>query len=181
MQEVDFIAAILEKPRDDDQLLIYADWLEDQGDTDSVYKSTFLRLLVEIAGDEKASTNRRLSKSGRFRPSDFFESQPNYRQLIEIAKALPQQWLAVVSRRPVEYCRRSPLEFHDRLPVNPHCRQRWEHLVTTSKKDRRYCDGCNTPVFYCDDNHDLHAHLFAGYCVVRGFALLHRHRKDLTG
>jgi uncharacterized protein (TIGR02996 family) len=47
MGEDDFLRSILENPRDDARRLVYADWLDERGDSVSVQKSEFLRLTVQ--------------------------------------------------------------------------------------------------------------------------------------
>jgi uncharacterized protein (TIGR02996 family) len=81
-----FLRAILSNPKDDASLLIYADCLEEEGDPVSAAKAEFLRVTVELSdgpGREGWKEVRR-------------------KRLQELAASLDTDWLAVVSRQPIE-------------------------------------------------------------------------------
>src|SRR5262245_30437487 len=78
MDEQSFLNAILAAPDDSAPRLIYADWLDERNDLDSVAKATFLRGSEDHALDRKA--------------------------LQRLAADLDPAWLAVVSRLPIENC-----------------------------------------------------------------------------
>src|SRR5438067_2420546 len=48
MSEDGFLRAILAQPNDDNVRLVYADWLEEQGDPGSASRAEFLRLTAEL-------------------------------------------------------------------------------------------------------------------------------------
>lgn len=50
-RELSFLTAVIDSPEDDDTRLIYADWLEDQGDS---ARAEFIRLQCSLAGLDKA-------------------------------------------------------------------------------------------------------------------------------
>jgi uncharacterized protein (TIGR02996 family) len=77
-----FIAAIRAAPGDDAARLVYADWLEERGDP----RAAYLRAEVALATSEWTDPRR-----GELLMS-----------LIAIARQLAPEWLAAVSRTPVE-------------------------------------------------------------------------------
>jgi uncharacterized protein (TIGR02996 family) len=70
-----FIQAILADPRSDTARLVYADWLDDQGDP----RGEYIRI-------EKALTAKRLSRS---------KAESLRTQLLSLRKRIPRSWLAV--------------------------------------------------------------------------------------
>lgn len=82
--EAAFLNAILENPEDDAPRLVYADWLDEQGDPASEVKAGFLRstAALSVAGD-------RIRK---------------WRRLCQAARGLDDDWLAVVGKMPIEAC-----------------------------------------------------------------------------
>jgi uncharacterized protein (TIGR02996 family) len=83
-----FIQAILTNPKDKDPLLVYSDWLEERGDPISASRAEFLRLTVAVSlGTRKKGQKKAWRK-----------------RLQQLAATLDTNWLAVVSRPPIENC-----------------------------------------------------------------------------
>jgi uncharacterized protein (TIGR02996 family) len=89
-----FVAAIRDQPADDTLRLVYADWLEDRGDS----RAEFLRLECRLHGMQETAT-------------EFSELQ---RQLGELGSPLDVRWLAAVCRVHAEYG--SPHQHPSRCP-----------------------------------------------------------------
>jgi uncharacterized protein (TIGR02996 family) len=151
MNEDGFLRAILADPADDAALLVYADWLEEQGDPTAVSKAEFLRLTVDLAG---APTGTGSTKVRR-------------KRLGELAASLDTDWLAVVSRLPVENCltKRTEGEVRSQATVLQFvCDRRWEDLQPTDE-GVRFCTGCGQSVYYCDTIVTARQHAEQGHCI----------------
>src|SRR5262245_49317022 len=98
MDESDFLRSVLSAPKDDALLLVYSDWLEEQGDPASAAKAEFLRLTAA-----PARAGRKGGKKDRQR-------------LQELASTLDTHWLAVVSRLQLENCPQKRAEGEVRPP-----------------------------------------------------------------
>src|SRR5262249_6520087 len=135
-EEGDFIRGILADPKDDALLLVYSDWLEDQGDPASVVKAEFLRTTV------------RPPKKGNA------EEKERRERLQTRAAALDTDWLGIVSRLPVENCHKKPEKGQPRAPQSKLfqflCSRKWEELRPADEKSVRYCESCDQNVHYCD-------------------------------
>jgi uncharacterized protein (TIGR02996 family) len=114
-----FLQAIREDPADDAVRLVYADWLEERDDLRSEYLRIECRLAKLPPGDEGAALLARLR---------------------EIGEVIRPEWLASVSRLPIENC---GLSFQFRCP------KRWELLQTTADETVRFCGSCRREVFFC--------------------------------
>jgi uncharacterized protein (TIGR02996 family) len=149
-----FLRAILAAPADDTPLLVYADWLDDRGDPDSAAMSEFLRL---TAGPPSPDAARRLH---------------------ELAAGLDPDWLAVVSRLPVENCRGKRDDARARRPMPFRfdflCDRRWEGLRSTDDPAVRHCDGCGEDVYYCDSITVARGHARQGHCVAIDLGVIRR-------
>ncbi len=130
-----FIAEILASPNDDTPRLIYADWLEDQGD----HRAEYLRLECEIAGLRKSD-------------SLFIELQPRMEAL---RKNIDVRWLTALGRTRIANC----AVFSYRCPL------RWENLRILGEARTRHCDACNRHVHYCQSVDELKFHSRRGDCV----------------
>src|SRR5215472_4772822 len=84
--EAAFLNAILANPEDNAPRLVYADWLEEQGDLAADAKAAYLRDTAALL----TATNRRAKRL--------------HRRLFESAAGLLSDWLAVVSRIVLERC-----------------------------------------------------------------------------
>src|SRR5262245_11908293 len=98
--ESGFLQAILANPQDNGVRLVYADWLEEQGEPTARTKAEFLRLTAQVMEGHRGKRRARR------------------RRLQQLAADLDVDWLAVVSRLAIENCaekrqaqRRYPLHF----------------------------------------------------------------------
>jgi uncharacterized protein (TIGR02996 family) len=160
-----FLRAILEDPSNDAPRLIYADWLDEQGDPVAAAQAEFLRLTVQAA----QSPGRKREKKAR------------QQRLQQLAAELDTDWLAVVSRLPIENCagkraeeeagrQRYPLRF-DSL-----CDRRWDDLRTTEDRAVRFCHACRQNVHYCDTIMEARRHARQGHCVAVDLGVIRRNR-----
>ena len=157
--ESDFLRMLLDNPADDNTRMVYADWLDDLGDPESRAKAHFLRVSVRLTG-----------------PIQRVGWRARRQELRALAQELPEEWLAVVSKGPVERCAdpeakpdkryNGELELQ-RLGVrfNSVCDRRWDEMRPTPDVRVRHCERCQKDVHYCDtlDNARMHAKL--GHCV----------------
>ena len=161
MGEDDFIRAILADPKDNAQLLVYSDWLEDQADLASVAKAEFLRLTVTPPKGQGGKKKRQS-------------------RLQEIAATLDTDWLAVVSRLQLENCpqKREQRDYQRIGPLRFEfvCDRRWEDLRATDDGAVRYCEGCEQNVHYCDTITAARDHAGQGHCVAVDLGIIRRER-----
>src|SRR4051812_43774814 len=159
MGEDDFIRAILADPKDNAQLLVYSDWLEDQADPTATAKAEFLRVTV-TPPKGKGGKKKRQS------------------QLQELAATLDTDWLAVVSRLQLENCPQKRQKRDYRRTGSLHfefvCDRRWEDLRATDDAAVRYCEGCEQNVHYCDTITAARNHTLEGHCVPVDLGLIRR-------
>jgi len=145
--ELRLLAAIAQ--RDETSRIVYADWLEDQGEA---VRAEFLRaqdLLVATAVDDPLFRER----SDRMR---------------ELAAAIDVSWRYKVARPLIENC----------MAVEFECPRDWGSLATTEKRNVRYCGSCEKQVFYCSTVDDARRHTQRGHCVAVDIVPL-RHPRDL--
>lgn len=132
--ELRLLAAIAQ--RDDVSRIVYADWLEEQGEA---ARAEFLRaqeLLVATAIDDPLFRER----SDRMR---------------ELGAAIDVSWRYKVARPLIENC----------LAVEFECPRDWGSLATTENRNVRYCGSCAKRVFYCSTVADARRHAQRGHCV----------------
>jgi uncharacterized protein (TIGR02996 family) len=134
-----FIRAILSDPRTAAPRLVYADWLEERGDTTSICRAEYLR--VECALDALPPRDRVRRKL-----------QDRLRQLRAV---VGDDWWRQLDWAGVEYC----VEFEYRCP------QRWDTLLPTDDSAIRHCPQCQRNVYYCGSEQDAHRLADAGECV----------------
>src|SRR5262245_32699131 len=105
-EEAGFLSAIRQTPADETARLVYADWLDEQGDPESKAKSDFIRLELRMAENPEQGLNhiRWVNK------------------LQKLAATLNAGWLAVVSHPKLEACRVS-FQFK--------CPKQWADLTPT--------------------------------------------------
>jgi uncharacterized protein (TIGR02996 family) len=156
-----FLKAILVNPKDDAPLLIYSDWLEERGDAVSAAMAEFLRVTVQFS---KVRVRKRLKKALK-------------KRLQELAASLDTNWLAVVSRIPIENC------FHKRtegklkgMPVHFQvvCDRKWEDLQATEDQGRRFCNECRESVNYCETIGEARRHAGEGHCIAVDLGVIRR-------
>jgi uncharacterized protein (TIGR02996 family) len=177
--DADFLKMLLADPADDTTRLVYGDWLEEQGDYVSAAKAEFLRLTARLA--TPAGTNRERKRAEK--------------RLQELAKGLSTDWLAVVSRLPIEYCHQKRTEAEERahamgvqfdyLCERQHamgvqfyylCERRWENLQPTADRALRFCDACRQNVHYCDTITEARMRAQNGHCIAVDLGVIRRER-----
>jgi uncharacterized protein (TIGR02996 family) len=132
-----FLREIANNPDSAAARLVYADWLEEQGECD---RAEFLRLEVEL-GDMSPTESAFLKLNARFH---------------ELHGRLDAKWLASLDRTEIENCR---LEFRFQCPA------RWENLKLTDVDDIRFCESCRKKVYHCGSIQQARNHAHAGRCV----------------
>ncbi len=162
MDEDAFLRTILDAPKDDAPLLVYADWLEERGDDLSAAKAEFLRLTV---APDAQTGKKSLRKARR-------------KRLHQLAASLDTNWLAIVSRLAVESCQGKRAEAESQrsflLTFEYLCDRRWEDLRTTDDKAVRFCDKCQHNVHYCDTIMEAREHAWAGHCIAVDLGVIRR-------
>jgi uncharacterized protein (TIGR02996 family) len=134
--EAGFIQAILAAPQDDGLRLVYADWLEERGDT----RADFLRTQVLFASLRPKHPRRAILA----------------RRLRQLRQSLDAAWLASLDRPPIENC---GLQFRFACP------KQWEALRPTENASVRFCDRCERRVFYCHSVGEARGLALRGECV----------------
>lgn len=153
--EIELLRRVVAAPADRGPRLVYADWLEEQGDVASVQRAEFLRLSAE-------------------------DHAPPAR-LAELAATLDPQWLSLVSRLRVENC--TPKDGPPRAPPVPFdvlCQQAWESLEITRDPGVRHCSTCQRNVYYCSSIVDARQRASAGQCISLDLGIS-RSENDLEG
>jgi uncharacterized protein (TIGR02996 family) len=133
--EAAFLAEIHADPYDDTVRLVYADWLEQQGDV----RSEYLRLECELNG---------------LRPGDalFDELRPRFD---EIRRQCDRNWLAAVGRTRIANCVAFALR----------CPKRWENLTELKQPGQRFCTACGKTVHYCQTRKEIVERAIDGDCI----------------
>jgi uncharacterized protein (TIGR02996 family) len=137
MDDRAFMQAILASPEDDAPRLVYADWLEERGESQ---RGEFLRADVTLA---------KLSKGD----GGYAKVRTRWRAL---RAQIDPNWLVLVARQPIENCS---------LRFEFECPRKWEKLRTTEDDAVRFCDACEQNVYYCRDIRDAQRHAWQGHCV----------------
>jgi uncharacterized protein (TIGR02996 family) len=132
-----FIQAILANPDDVSIRLVYADWLEERGDS----RGEFLRLEAALMGLPREDP-RWAGMAVRLR---------------ELRATLDRDWLTALGRSPIERCQLPSFEFQ--------CPRQWDHLRLTASVDVRICSVCRLPVHYCHSIEEAQRQARSGRCV----------------
>lgn len=141
-----FLHAILAAPHDPSPRLIYADWLEEQGDPTAQAQAEYLRAECELdALPRKDSRKRKL----RLR-------------LRELQKIVGDDWWRALDCSRVEEC----------ITFTFECPQRWDTLQITDTEAVRHCSECDQEVYYCHNVSEACDHAAAGHCVAVDTRLL---------
>jgi uncharacterized protein (TIGR02996 family) len=121
--------------RDDTLRQVYADWLEERGDS----RGEFLRTESALATP----------------PEDQRQTKKLRARLSELRAGIDASWLALIDRAPIEGC----FQFHIKCP------QRWETLKPTGDISVRFCETCRKKVFHCGSLDHAQRHALRGHCV----------------
>jgi uncharacterized protein (TIGR02996 family) len=138
-EEAGFLSVILQTPADETARLVYADWLDDQGEPTKAAKAEFIRLELCVLQEEHP------------------ESDDTPQRLQQLAAGIDQTWLAVVSRPRIETC-------NARL-MRP-CPGRWHLLTPVGTTKLRLCEFCEHSVHFCDTREEATDRIYRGNCVV---------------
>ena len=151
MTEDVFLRAMLDNPRDDVSCLVYADWLDEQGNAESIAKAEFLRLTVQLAAGSETKGKRRATRT----------------RLRQLAAKLDTNWLAVVSRLRIENCTQKQSPGSGVIPLHFEflCDRRWEDMQATEDRTVRFCHTCQQNVHYCDTIMQAREHARQWHCV----------------
>jgi uncharacterized protein (TIGR02996 family) len=133
------VNAIHESPRDPAPRLVYADWLEEQGDEVSRLQAEYLRVECELDAS----------------PADSLRRPRLRKQLQALRRRVGKEWWRALDWAPVERC----ISFLYRCP------KRWDTLAPTANPAVRHCDACKEEVYYCSDVSEAEAHAEQGRCV----------------
>lgn len=133
---------------EDGARLVYADWLEEQGDP---VRSEFLRIQETIPALAIGSY-----------PDEHLETLSA--RLRELATAISIDWRKKVARPLIEKCLGFELE----------CPKDWGSLSPTERMGVRYCGACTKRVYYCDTVDQARAHASAGNCVAVDLVAIRR-------
>ena len=128
---------------DDASRMVYADWLEENGD---IRRAEFLRCQELLRSLETDDPEARML---------FVEQSRRLRQL---ATLVDLEWRMRVARAPVEGC-----NVHVRFDFA--CPKQWSDLVETEHPDVRFCELCRQQVFYCTTIPEARQHAWRGRCV----------------
>jgi uncharacterized protein (TIGR02996 family) len=132
-----FIRDIQEHPEEEASRLIYADWLDEQGDAD---RAAFLRAESALTG----------LPDGDERRAELEEGVRNLRA------GLDGEWVARVARPAIENCS---------VRFDYQCPKRWERLTPLEDARTRYCDHCRRAVHYCQSIEEARLHAWVGDCI----------------
>lgn len=120
---------------DDASRLVYADWLEGQGDH---AHAELLRLQHALEGASDPAALR--AGVGRMR---------------ELTAAIDLPWRARLSKLPIENCPRFAFQ----------CPKRWSELTPTAVEGERHCGACQRTVHYCATIDEARKRAGEGACV----------------
>ena len=147
--EKPFLDEISANPDDDGARLIYADWLEEQGDP----RAEYVRAEVAFYGtsmDDAEFANRR----------DL---------LRELNLDHDPTWTLRLARTDIENC---PIEFEYACP------KKWESLSPTTDAGVRVCGECRRSVYYCGTIAEAALRTFRGECIAFDASLAGLHLFD---
>ncbi len=140
--ELAFLAAIRQKPEDDLTRLVYADWLEERGDAESLLKSQFLRDEVRVNEIPRLLW--------------FDKKELLILPLRKLAETLPVDWKMAVSRIPVENCGTRWTFI---------CPRKWSEFRETADPEIRFCSTCEQNVYYCHSVEEARERASQRQCV----------------
>jgi uncharacterized protein (TIGR02996 family) len=121
---------------DDATRLVYADWLEGQGDH---ARAELLRL-------QHALDRMSPGAPGFQRATD---------RLRELAAGVDTAWRARIAKAPIEGC----------PAFDYSCPKQWSELAPTERDGVRHCGACEQPVYYCASIEEAREHAARGACV----------------
>jgi uncharacterized protein (TIGR02996 family) len=152
-EEAGFLSAIQKAPADETTRLVYADWLDEQGDPTMTARAEFIRLELRMTKAPEQSLNRIrwLNK------------------LQKLAANIDARWLAIVSQPKLEACR---------MQFQFECPKQWEKLTPTNDAKVRFCESCKKRVHYCTTLREANNRASQAQCVAVTLGLI-RHAGDM--
>ena len=148
--ETGFIEAITDNPRDDSARLVYADWLEERNDP----RCEYLRKECEFA-----ELAQRVSASDAPPDPELSQQLDQLRQEIRTLRhGFHNDWLSQMSRSKVACC---SSEFY----LDFECPMTWGELRPTRQADVRYCDVCDSKVYFVTSEKAAFRRAHKGHCV----------------
>ncbi len=138
-EEQAFIRAILDQPADTALRLVYADWLEERGDAESMRRAEFLRVECEMDG----------------LPTNHPKRAQRQTRLRELRAKIDDEWWQQLDWAPVDYC----------VKFEYQCPQRWDSLQPTDDPAVRHCPECRQKVYYCRSAREVERRADSGECV----------------
>jgi uncharacterized protein (TIGR02996 family) len=137
--EQSFLNAIRENPSDEHLRLVYADWLEEQGDE----RAEFLRIEAEIW-----RLSRRSKRYGELK----MRRTALWKRLVKEHAA----WLAMLDHASIDFCA---------LRFAYECPKQWQNLQRTENDAVRFCEVCQKQVYYCTTLGEARQRAGCGECV----------------
>jgi uncharacterized protein (TIGR02996 family) len=142
-----FLARLRQRPDDEDNRAVYADWLEEQG---RAVEAAFLR--------QQAALKKLSSGDTKFGAASS--------ELRKMAHKVDPKWRRLVAYAPIESCA-TRFDFV--------CPKQWSALEATALGDEvRYCNSCKQNVHYTTTVEEAQRHAKEGHCVVVDIAQLRR-------
>jgi uncharacterized protein (TIGR02996 family) len=129
------LRGIIEDPRSEVRRLVYADWLEERGDEESLRQAEYLRVECEVDRMSPARNRKRLLK-----------------RLNELRERISPEWWRALDWAKTYHC----VKFEFR------CKQRWDMLTPTEDDNARQCE---RRVYYAKDDREAQSFADAGECV----------------
>jgi uncharacterized protein (TIGR02996 family) len=155
MTEDALLAAVLAAPLEDAPRLVYADWLEEQGDP----RGEFLRIIVRLE-----------TLAGREAPPEMSAKLKWVREvaglrnrLRELRQVVPGEWALRLFRVQIEHC--------NLVGFGANCPRRWDRLRETEDPTIRYCGHCMRYVWFCWSAAAVGQAIRSGHPVVKAPAL----------
>jgi uncharacterized protein (TIGR02996 family) len=129
-----FLLRLRDEPNDLAMRMVFADWLEQTAQTE---KAEVVRLLAEVP----------------------VEDSPGIKRLRLLGTTLDREWMAVVSRAPIDKCLTENIQFRYQCPKS------WEALTSTDDATVRFCSQCQQNVYFCSTVDDVRRRGKANDCV----------------
>lgn len=129
-----FLLRLRDNPDDLAMRMVFADWLET---TAQVEKAETVRLLAEVP----------------------VEGSPEMTRLRLLGTTLDREWMAILSRAPIDKCPTSNLQFRYQCPKS------WESLESTDDATVRFCKQCSKNVYFCSSLPEVRDHASKERCV----------------
>lgn len=162
-QESAFIQAILAAPDDDIVRLVFADWLEERGDS----RGEFLRIATQLDREEqKAWPADSRARLRRVRELGGLRSR-----LRDLQQRIDPEWIIRFHRGSIQHCNMifdGALFFPD---DDKHCPGCWHHLKESDRPKTRRCDACSREVRFCWTMEEVHEALMERKAITTAMIL----------